>query len=409
MNSPRRTLLTITWYFCLSALILSAIPIRVNAQQPLGAHVRLHKRHWRPAHRSHLKQAIVLTGPISPGQSDYYPPITSRQPAKAAPTITNESIANSSSMSTTPAPVLETPKVSAAPAASAPIKVNPAVDPTVQTSPAAAAPVVKRKAPKQLTPLEMTRDAMSSTFAAANAQSLHDGGRLNVTTAIIRMLGSLLLVLLVILGAVKLLKRYNLVPNDSQGQMKNRIAQTPPALVAGNPVSAALMKGLRKEAVSASAVSPYIPEFELLRSLSLPGSSATIHLVRAAEKTLVLSTTPSSGVVVLTEVTAPSAPGKPLAIIESAISTANDDEEAAKRDEDAVTAFAEILREQTGLPVRADMRSLNQVDARLTSTQERLNARLKGGAVLSSAVLSVTAAPTRRRTSRTAQPKASDV
>jgi hypothetical protein len=129
-----------------------------------------------------------------------------------------------------------------------------------------------------------------------------------------------------------------------------------------------------------------------------------IHLVRAAEKTLVLSTTPAGGVSILTEVTA------------SAGVNRSDDKlpvgeaiDSAENDEDAVMAFAEILREQTGLPVRADLRMLDRVDARLSATQERLNSKLKAGAELSSAVLAVTPAPTRRRTPKTAQPKATEL
>jgi len=244
-----------------------------------------------------------------------------------------------------------------------------------------------------------------------SAKGLGDAGKLDVTSQIVRMLAALLLVLSLILGAVKLLRKFNLVPEANQATSMDRSLIKASTPFGTSPIANVLIAGMKKNEKTIAATDQgkttqilvdapqTIAGFKLLSSLSLPGTQATIHLVQASEKTLVLATSASGGVSVLTEVTSEG-------VERQAESSSDLDGDFEENDDDAVNAFAEILREKAGLPSlsgRPDILALDQVDARLSATQERLNARLKTGAELTS--LSTPTSP-RRRTAKNAQTKA---
>jgi len=295
----------------------------------------------------------------------------------------------------------------------APISVVPVAiipSPTPVTAPIAPK---KLNAPKPLTPLQMTRDALDTaeSTTSLSAKGLGDAGKLDVTSQIVRMLAALLLVLSLILGAVKLLRKFNLVPEANQATSMDRSLIKASTPFGTSPIANVLIAGMKKNEKTIAATDQgkttqilvdapqTIAGFKLLSSLSLPGTQATIHLVQASEKTLVLATSASGGVSVLTEVTSEG-------VERQAESSSDLDGDFEENDDDAVNAFAEILREKAGLPSlsgRPDILALDQVDARLSATQERLNARLKTGAELTS--LSTPTSP-RRRTAKNAQTKA---
>jgi flagellar biogenesis protein FliO len=303
--------------------------------------------------------------------------------------------------------------------APAAISITTATDaaPAVQvTTPVAAAPQAAignasptlRAAPTPVAAIDMTRDAPN-----APAPVLHDAGRLDISQQIVRMLGALLLVLALILGAVKLLQRYNLVPTASR-ETQNATSQKTGKLGArGFDLSRALAAGLRKSALTPSngqisarggpavETSPLPDTFQLLQSLNLPGSSASIHMVQAAEKTLVLSATQTGAVSVLAELST-----SVMLVDRTVQQTSFVASESKTNDDTAVTAFADILRQKAGLPSlanRPDLSTLDKVDIRLSESRERLNARIQSGAELISAHAPERMRPNRRRTTRAGQ------
>jgi flagellar biogenesis protein FliO len=296
--------------------------------------------------------------------------------------------------------------------------VPPAPPAVVASAPAEVA--AKTVTPVTASPLNMTRDATANVLSDLGVKAVHDAGKLDVTQQIVKMLGALLLVLLMILGAVKLLRRYNLVPSpmqtaDASAAPKKILADLRPtsnttALFAAMQKTRSIAKPVETMAASNAVVAPTLTgaNFTLLSSLKLPGSAASIHLVQAAEKTLLLGTSEGGGVSILTDV---SSTGKsettavPLELtIDEPLEVRPLHEEMAEPADEAILAFADILREKAGLAplsARQDVRSLELVDSRLSETQERLNGRLKAGAVLTATAFPSDKAPSRRRRVKT--------
>jgi flagellar biogenesis protein FliO len=406
MKSPRRTLHKITWYFCLAVLLFSIFPVSAYSQEPADAPVHVHKRHNAAGHRLHPARRLGIKAlPVAAWRSDSVnvPYDNTEKPVglsdtEAASHYKAEKKADSAALAA-PAKLKVAAKTVHLKKTIAPVNTL-VVLPAKAEAKVVEAPAIKKAAPKTkiLAPLQMTRDAVSSPFGSTGSRSLQDAGSMNVTYQIVRMLAATLFVLLMALGVVKLIKRFNLVPESSKNAGVVEPAETLPV----GPLST-LMANMDTSEHGLGALAGREPSFQLLSSLSLPGSTATIHLVRVTGKTLVISSTPSGETAMLTEVSIV----PPAEVHNAEPVTINT--ETLLRNGDGVTAFAEILKERSESPARADLRSLNQVDMRLTATQERLNARLKAGADLETAVTAVTPTPSRRRTARTAKPKVTEV
>ena len=258
----------------------------------------------------------------------------------------------------------------------------------------------------------MTRDAATLPLGAGNPESVHDAGRLNVTSQIVRMLGSLLVVLLLILGAVRLLRRFKLIPEAVQSNGNVPIQQntvggfgknTNPILwMAAQANSRTSDKQPPKFTGSFDGTDLDAANFKLISSINLPGNAASVHLVEAADRLLVIGASQAGGVSLLTQITADgeSRPALGKLTLTDVHPLESVSPEPAEYDDDALTAFADILREKAGLPSiagRSDSRALEQVDARISATQERLNARLKSNAELTVTSANLTPNAPRRR------------
>jgi flagellar biogenesis protein FliO len=392
-NFPQRKLNRPTWYFCLLALLVSAAPLCAQSSSDITPTLEVPApmvvptaaigtvSHWHKWHTHHKKTHAAMTSATKTAASEQAP----------------------NSIATV---VREVPLATMA----------------AQTAPVA--------------PLDMTRDAGPAPVRISS-QPIHDAGRLDVTAELLRMLGSLLLVLVIILAVVRLLKKYNLVPS---GGPKGILVSAPTAGADKLPSSKdvlAWMTGSKPDLhsnadVVGRPISEFLgdaggpPSFKLISSLNLPGSNSSVHLVQAAQRLLVLGTSQSGATTLLTEVPAATlteGSPEPEATTDSAEVEASyqppveryvrlDDgllpiipKPAAEIEEDDtsdddIIAFAEILRQKAGLSSiadRSDVLALDGIDARLNATQDRLNDRIEANSKLAASNSSITPTTTRRR------------
>ena len=150
----------------------------------------------------------------------------------------------------------------------------------------------------------MTRDGSDSGASALSASpdgQAGTGQSMNVGGAIARSIVSLGLVLALIVGAIKYLKR----KGYGAGATDDALPASKPAFGV-SPVAQMLLAVSSKSNVSkpiSAAASPKsdIEDFQVLAAQPLPGSNHTLYKVRIGERVLLLGGNPTGGLSVLTE------------------------------------------------------------------------------------------------------------
>jgi flagellar biogenesis protein FliO len=272
-----------------------------------------------------------------------------------------------------------------------------------------------------ITPLEMTRDG-SAQALAGDDQTVPDAGRLNVSTQILRMVGALVFVLAIIIGVVRLLRRYNLIPQTSPTVSAQEAVRwsiiSPLGKFAGKPPVAPGQQTKASQLPTATqagrnglgAAVPSSDPLKLLGMQSLPGGSAAIYLVEVDGKSLLLGTSPGGGVHVLSDINSATpvrgAVGQ-TAVDGSLMEATNTDE-----DEAADATFDDILLEQQGSSTRSDrpdLLALDGLDERLAATQSRLKLRMSTAAADPTAIKPRNVATASRRLAKNSVSKDSDL